>query len=91
MKKDYPIPSPNELKAMSEIDIRTVTPDSLEDISEVEIDTTQPRAERVKQFIRQVGNPYLYKDHGIVVKVSFDNGSGKTLTECLCSMLESYR
>ena len=62
------------LAQMRAVDVTTVDRESLVDIGSVKINTGLPREERVKDYIRQIGNPYCYLDHGVVVKVSF---SGK--------------
>lgn len=59
------------LEEMKNVDVRTVRPETLVDRSGVRIDQSLPRKERLKQFIRQVKNPYCYLDDGVVVKVSF--------------------
>ena len=63
-----------DLQRMRDVDIMSVDKDSLVDISEVKIDGSLLKEERVKDYIRQIGNPYCYMDHGVVVKISF---SGK--------------
>ena len=75
-----------ELQKMSEVDIRTVDKNELVDIADVKVDPALPPGERVSEYIRQVKNPYCYLDHGMVVKISF-NENGKTLQECLRSFL----
>lgn len=47
----------------------------LKDVSEVRIDTSLPCAERMKQYVEQIGNPYCYLDHGIVVNVEFGDAT----------------
>ena len=32
-----------------------------------------PCAERIKQYVEQVGDPYCYTDSGIVVKLAYSN------------------
>ena len=59
------------IDAMRNVDVRTVDPDSLRDIRDVEVHTELPKAERVLDFIRQIGNPYCYRHGKYVVKVSF--------------------
>ena len=68
------------LEEMKAVDIRTVDPDTLVDIRDVHIDRTLPKDERIKSFIRQIKNPYVYKCGDLVVKVSFAN-EGETLDE----------
>ena len=63
-----------DLQRMRDVDIMSVDKDSLVDVSEVKIDGSLLKEERVKDYIRQIGNPYCYMDHGVVVKISF---SGK--------------
>ena len=43
------------------------------DISCVSIDTSASCAERIKQYVEQVGDPYCYTDSGIVVKLAYAN------------------
>ena len=70
------------LAAMREIDIRTVDRASLVDLKDIPIDTSLSQRERIMKFIRQIGNPYLYKCGGIVVKERFSN-NGRTIEDCL--------
>ena len=70
-----------QLKQMAQVDIKTVDPAELVDIENVRISTDLPQEERIADYIRQIGNPYCYLYHGIIVKVSF---SGKRrMEECL--------
>lgn len=39
----------------------------------VSIDTSASCAERIKQYVEQVGDPYCYTDSGIVVKLAYSN------------------
>ena len=43
------------------------------DIACVSIDTSASCAERIKQYVEQVGDPYCYTDSGIVVKLAYSN------------------
>jgi len=60
-----------ELLRLKETDIRDVDPDTLVDISEVTIRTDLNKIERLIDYLKQIKNPYCYKIHGVVVKVSF--------------------
>lgn len=73
--------TPEELRRMREVDIRTVDRDTLTDISEVKINTELPQEERVLDFIRQIGNPYCYISNGMVVKVRFSGK--KSMEDCM--------
>ena len=46
------------VKAMKDVDIRTVDPETLRDIRDVQVRTELPKKERMLDFIRQIGNPY---------------------------------
>lgn len=61
----------DELKRMSEVDIRTVNRETLVDVNEVHIRDDLPQGERVADYIRQIKNPYCYISHGVAVKISF--------------------
>lgn len=45
--------------------------DSLVDIRSVSIDATLPKEERMRDFVRQIKNPYLYRHGKYVVKIAF--------------------
>lgn len=82
------LPTSKELERMSQVDIRTVDPKEATDVKSVVIDQSQPVQERVKSYLRQTKNPYLLKVNGVVVKMSFANGSGRTLMDCLNRLVE---
>lgn len=81
-------PVSQSLNDMRSIDIRTVDPASLRDISDIKINTGLPKAERIKNYVEQMGNPYCYRHGKYVVKVSFAD-TDKTLEDCLLSYLRS--
>lgn len=60
------------LEEMREVDVRTVQREDQVDIRDVEIDPELPREERIKSFVRQIGNPYCFKVGNVVVKTSFE-------------------
>lgn len=82
------LPTLQELKAMQDIDVRSVDPDALRDIREVHVDTNLPKRERMLDFLRQVGNPYCYKHGKYVVKVSFSD-TDTTLEDHLLDYIRS--
>lgn len=77
-----------ELKAMQEVDVRTVDPATLRDIRDVYVNTDLPKPERIRDFIRQIGNPYCYRHGKYVVKVSFTD-TDVTLEQRLLSYIQS--
>lgn len=60
-----------DLQAMKNIDVRTVDPSTLVDINDVTINKKLTQGERLRDFVRQIGNPYCYKCGEAVIKVSF--------------------
>ena len=73
------------IEEMKSIDVRSVRADQLTDRRSIMIDQKLPRKERLRQYIRQVGNPYCYLDDGVIVKVSFSNTK-----ETIEDRLEAY-
>ena len=60
----------------------------LADIRDVAIDTSLPLIERMKSYLQQIKNPYLYKCGGITVRVSFAE-TETTLEERIKQLLMS--
>lgn len=77
----------DELRAMSEVDIRTVARNTLVDAETVKINTDLSTEERIADYIAQIKNPYCYLYKGMAIKISF---SGKrTLEDCMKDSLFS--
>lgn len=70
------------LEEMKAVDIRTVDPETLVDIRDVHIDTSLPKEERMRSFLKQIKNPYVFKYKDVVIKTSFAN-NGLTIEDCL--------
>ena len=70
-----------ELEKVCAVDIRTVNPERLVDIDEIRLRDDLPLEERIQDYIRQIGNPYCFRCHGIAVKISF--AGKKRLEECI--------
>lgn len=47
--------------------------DSLVDLRDVKIDTSKSLDERMKSYVEQIQNPYLFKVGNTVVRVSYAN------------------
>ena len=47
--------------------------DSLVDIRDVKIDRSLPVEERMKSYVEQIKNPYMFKVGNTVVRVSYAN------------------
>ena len=68
------------IEEMKNVDVRTVDPATLVDVTQIVIDESLPQEERVKEYLRQVKNPYCFKVGDVVVKCSYSN-DGVTLKE----------
>ena len=68
------------VEEMKAVDIRTVDPETLVDVTTIIIDENLSKEERVKEYLRQVKNPYCYKVGDVVVKCSYSN-DGVTLKD----------
>ena len=62
------------VEAMKSIDPRTVDRSTLMQRSSVRLDPSAPREERLRDFIRQIKNPYCYLDGKTVVKIGVCGG-----------------
>ncbi len=60
------------------------------DIRDVKIDPDLPREERIKSFLDQIGNPYLFRCNGHVVRVKFAE-TDRTLEDCLHDYFNSQQ
>ncbi|MGN0803257.1 MAG: DUF6870 family protein [Candidatus Faecivicinus sp.] len=59
---------------------------SLVDIRDVQIDRSLPMEERVKSYVEQVKNPYMFKVGNTVVRVSYAN-TQRTMNDNFVSMI----
>lgn len=85
---EQPIYTEEQVKAMQNVDIRTVDPAGLRDIRDVKVNTNLPKRERILDFIQQIGNPYCYRHGKYVVKVSFTD-TDVTLEDRMLSYIRS--
>ena len=60
--------------------------DSLVDIRDVRIDRSLPMEERVKSYVEQVKNPYMFKVGNTVVRISYAD-TNKTLNDNFVNMI----
>ncbi len=79
--------APEELVKMRDMEIREADREGLADILEIEIEGNLDDAEKKKEFIRQIGNPYLYRQGEYTVKISFADTEA-TLTDRLKEYIE---
>lgn len=76
------------IKAMQDVNIRTVDPEMLRDIRDVQVHADLPKKERILDFIQQIGNPYCYRHGKYVVKISFTD-TDVTLEQRMLSYIRS--
>ena len=62
--------------------------DSLVDIRSVKIDPAQPVEERMKSYVEQIKNPYLFKGGSTVVRVSYADTQA-TINDNFVNLLSS--
>jgi hypothetical protein len=74
------------LEQMKNVDIRTVDPGTLVDIRGVKVKENQSGEEKLRDYVRQVGNPYCFRVGGVAVKLSFGD-SAASLEDRLESLL----
>lgn len=58
----------------------------LADIRDVHVDPNLPKDERIKEYLRQIKNPYCFKCGSFTVHARFAK-DGPTLEECLKQIL----
>ena len=61
---------------------------SLVDIRDVEIDKTLPVEDRMKSYVEQIKNPYIFKVGDTVVRVSYSN-TQETINDNFLNLLAS--
>ena len=81
------IPSRAALERYRAADLMTCDPGVLADLRDVQIDNSLPVRERMVSYLQQVGNPYLFKVDGIVVKASYLPQANRRLSDALPGLL----
>lgn len=69
------IDSEETLKQMQSVDIMSVDINTLVDIKDVNISPDLPQEERIREYVRQIKNPFCYRDGDVVIKVSFSDNN----------------
>ena len=62
--------------------------ESLVDIRDVKIDRSKPVEERMKSYVEQIKNPYLFKVGNTIVRVSYAN-TQSTINDNFVNLLAS--
>jgi hypothetical protein len=66
----------------------TYDPEELADIEDIEINPEMPWPERMKKYLQNIRNPYVYKCGKMVVRERY-NPNGKSLDEAITAYLSS--
>ena len=74
------------LSEMKDIDIKNIKTNDLVDIRDVSVEGNLAKPERVREFIRQIKNPYCYKYGDFVIKAEFSS-NGVSLEDRLQSII----
>jgi hypothetical protein len=69
-------------EAMKSINLKTVDRSTLVQRDSIRLEPTDPQNDRLRDFIRQIKNPYCYLDGKTVVKITFAK-TDITLEDCL--------
>ena len=68
-------------------DIKDLTnPDTLVDINDISVNKDLPKSERIKEYIRQIKNPYCFKCGNFVVTAKYSD-KGLSIEDCLQSII----
>lgn len=62
-----------DFESLKQVDVRTIDPNALVDIKNLDIDKGLPKEQRMKEFIRQVKNPYCFKVGKVAVSVGYSS------------------
>ena len=68
--------SKEELQKMEQMDLKETVPEDLVDIRGIEIDMKKPVPDRVEEYVRKVGNPFLVRVGEYVVKIGYSDQAG---------------
>lgn len=74
------------IEEMKNVSIKTVDRNSLVDRSSVKLDKKVSQPEKLREYCKQIKNPYCYLDGKNVVKISFSR-TETTLEDCIAQYL----
>ena len=78
------------IETMKNVSPKTVDRSTLVQRSSIRLDPAAPREDRLREFIKQIRNPYCYLDGKTVVKISFA-ATDTTMEDCLEHYLRGLR
>lgn len=74
------------IEEMKNISVKTVDRKTLVDRKTVKLNEKASQPEKLKEYCRQIKNPYCYLDGKTVVKISFSS-TETTLEDCIAQYL----
>jgi len=73
---------------MKHTDVRTVDRNELVDIANVKINPKDPVKKKMRDYVKQIKNPYCFLCNGYVVKLEFANND-KTIEDCVVDYMST--
>lgn len=80
--------SADEYRRLLDTDFSDVELEELTDISTLRVDTSLPLEERMDKYLRDIHNPYFFRNKKMKIKIGFAN-NGVTFEEAFENMLLS--
>jgi hypothetical protein len=77
-----------DLNEMKNVTMENIDPQNLVDITSIEVNPELSKNERIKAFVEQIKNPYLFKCGKIIVQIGFAD-TNITLNERMETYLKS--
>lgn len=77
-----------ELKRLSEMDIRDLKREDLDNAGDVVVDRSLPRNERVMDFLRRTKNPYAVNVGDYILMVTHSKTSTETLEDKMVQLAQ---
>lgn len=68
-------------------DLMTCDPNDLVDLQDVRIDPALPLQERMAIYIKRIGNPYLFKVDGLIIKTVYPPDITRRLSDAVSAAL----
>ena len=76
-----------ELKQSQNSDLMTCDCAKLVDLRDIRIDPSLPRRERMISFLRQTGDPYLFKMDGLIIKTVYPPDVKHRFSDAIAGLL----
>ena len=80
--------SRESINEMKNIDIRTVDKSGLVDIKNVNINPYDPPEKKMRDYIKQIKNPYCFLCNGYAVKIEFADNN-RTIEDCFTEFINA--